>query len=404
MRVLPLTVLAVSVGCGLADAALLLQVNSTVVSGGNGDSSVDPDECITLTVNIKNAGDVIATGVSAVATTITPNITLTEGVSAYPDIDVGATQANVTPYLLSASSVFGCAAAVSVTLTVTANGQTFPFTIPLSSGSQTQFAVVGPSGTITDGITSGTTAPHTPSTTTFPVSVSGIQGALQTAQVSLYITHPDVRDLKIVLVPPAGSALPSLTLMENRLDASGSIRGGMGGLGTALGSACSPSTSRTTFVDTATATIPSGVVPYAGNYKPSSAFSAYLNAPASNVNGVWSLQITDFRGSGTTGRVECWTLSMTALPVCAAGGGTCPYADLEITQTATPEIVAAGNDVTYTIAVKNLGRDTAFNVEVTDILPASLTFVSCSTGGGTCAGTGNTRKATIASIDPNTTA
>jgi uncharacterized repeat protein (TIGR01451 family) len=58
-----------------------------------------------------------------------------------------------------------------------------------------------------------------------------------------------------------------------------------------------------------------------------------------------------------------------------------------------------GSDVTYTVTVTNHGPIAAANVVVTDVLPSSLTFVSCSApGGGVCGGAGNDRNVVYASI------
>ena len=52
-------------------------------------------------------------------------------------------------------------------------------------------------------------------------------------------------------------------------------------------------------------------------------------------------------------------------------------ADLELTKSVTPEqTITAGEDLTYSIVVKNLGPDHAENVVVTDILPDQLSLVS----------------------------
>ena len=74
-------------------------------------------------------------------------------------------------------------------------------------------------------------------------------------------------------------------------------------------------------------------------------------------------------------------------------------ADLSITQTASPNPVLTGSNVTYTIAVANEGPGTAESVTVTDDLPANTTFVSCAaTGNAICGGSGNARTVTINSL------
>lgn len=56
---------------------------------------------------------------------------------------------------------------------------------------------------------------------------------------------------------------------------------------------------------------------------------------------------------------------------------------LTITKTDTPDPVAVGANLTYTILVTNTGPSTATNVVVSDTLPAGLTFTSVNTTAGT---------------------
>lgn len=65
----------------------------------------------------------------------------------------------------------------------------------------------------------------------------------------------------------------------------------------------------------------------------------------------------------------------------------CPNADLAITKTASAATVAAGSNVTYTLAAKNNGPDAATGVVVNDALPAGASLVSASSTAGTCSGT-----------------
>lgn len=66
------------------------------------------------------------------------------------------------------------------------------------------------------------------------------------------------------------------------------------------------------------------------------------------------------------------------------GGGGSPSADLSIVKTASPESVETGEHIVYTLTVENLGPDAASNVVVTDVLPASESFVSVNTTKGSC--------------------
>ncbi len=59
-----------------------------------------------------------------------------------------------------------------------------------------------------------------------------------------------------------------------------------------------------------------------------------------------------------------------------------PVALLSVTKTDSPDPVAAGANLTYTITVQNLGPSTAPNVSLSDTLPAGTTFVSLIGAGG----------------------
>ncbi len=63
-----------------------------------------------------------------------------------------------------------------------------------------------------------------------------------------------------------------------------------------------------------------------------------------------------------------------------------PAADLDVTKTASATSVDPDGQVTFSIAVENNGPDPAEAVEVTDSLPAGLTFVSASPGCSAAAG------------------
>jgi 6-phosphogluconolactonase (cycloisomerase 2 family) len=79
---------------------------------------------------------------------------------------------------------------------------------------------------------------------------------------------------------------------------------------------------------------------------------------------------------------------------------SCAHTDFSVTQTATPNPVTAGNQLTYNITVTNNGPSTA-SVAINDLLPRNfVTFVSCTPGpGGVCdKGAGLNRTITFASL------
>ena len=69
-----------------------------------------------------------------------------------------------------------------------------------------------------------------------------------------------------------------------------------------------------------------------------------------------------------------------------------PSTDLVMAKSAAPNPVLPGGTLTYTLVVSNAGSEAAGSVVVTDTLPSSLTFTSCTaTSGGVCGGSGNVR-------------
>ena len=76
-----------------------------------------------------------------------------------------------------------------------------------------------------------------------------------------------------------------------------------------------------------------------------------------------------------------------------------PIADLAIVKTDSPDPVNIGSNLTYNLAVTNIGPSPAANVTVTDTLPGTVTFVSATGTGWTCgqaAGVVTCTRATLA--------
>ena len=81
-------------------------------------------------------------------------------------------------------------------------------------------------------------------------------------------------------------------------------------------------------------------------------------------------------------------LAALALALASAGTGTAAKegtADLAIAKVDTPDPVAVGSTLTYSIRVENLGPDVATGVTVTDQLPKGVDFVSATSTSGQCA-------------------
>ncbi|HXI90883.1 MAG TPA: carboxypeptidase regulatory-like domain-containing protein [Blastocatellia bacterium] len=105
---------------------------SAAVSGGNGNGVINLNECNNLNVTIKNDGCLTATGVSAVLSTTTPGVTITQPNSPYPNTAENASSTNVVPFSVSTSPAFVCGTAINFTLTVSYTGGGSPNTLNFS--------------------------------------------------------------------------------------------------------------------------------------------------------------------------------------------------------------------------------------------------------------------------------
>ncbi|MFD0277000.1 hypothetical protein ACFVHB_24265 [Kitasatospora sp. NPDC127111] len=81
---------------------------------------------------------------------------------------------------------------------------------------------------------------------------------------------------------------------------------------------------------------------------------------------------------------------------------TQPLADLAVSVSASPEPVANGANLTYTVTVRNSGPTAAENVTLTDTVPANARFVSATPGAGSCttppAGSTDTVKCSLGTV------
>src|SRR5262249_52495559 len=106
---------------------------SKTVSGGDGDGSIEADECNDLQVSIQNFGCHDATGVSAVLASSTPGVTITQPNSPYADTVIDQKVSNDVNFSVSTSSSFVCGTTINFTLTVTSaegSSNVIPFSIP----------------------------------------------------------------------------------------------------------------------------------------------------------------------------------------------------------------------------------------------------------------------------------
>ena len=165
----------------------------------------------------------------------------------------------------------------------------------------------------------GAGTPNVPLVNNFPINVNVTDPrflSLSNLTVQLALVHNQIGELQIVLVPPTGSNLQPITLLNNQIDAAGTTRMNIGASGANLGIAPDGEALGTTFDDNASRDIVDiglagsrgAAAPFVGNFKPEASLNgattlnglyggAIAGAPNSpnSVNGTWTLQITDFR-------------------------------------------------------------------------------------------------------------
>src|SRR5262249_24799447 len=107
----------------LSGVARFVYVSSAVsLTGGNGNGIIEPNECNSLNVTILNDGCLLGTGVSAVLSTTTPEVTITQPTSSYSDTPENGTAVNTTPFQVSTAPSFVCGSTINFTLTVSFAG------------------------------------------------------------------------------------------------------------------------------------------------------------------------------------------------------------------------------------------------------------------------------------------
>ena len=126
-----------------------------------------------------------------------------------------------------------------------------------------------------------------------------------------------------------------------------------------------------------------------------STYQTNLSVPRHTAQGTWTADYFYMRDQvGNTRSLRTADLSAAGFPTSmmvgtsgdggGRGGGGAPLSsDLSVTKSASAP-AEVGSPLTYTITVRNAGPDEATGVKMTDSLPAGVTFVSATSGAGTC--------------------
>ncbi|HWX23003.1 MAG TPA: autotransporter-associated beta strand repeat-containing protein [Candidatus Binatia bacterium] len=275
--------------------APLAQAGSSV-SLGNGNGTIDPNECNYLNVVITNQTPGPITGISATLLSTTPNVAVTHPFSPYADVPGSGQGTNTVPFQISTTTNFVCGTTINLQLTV-ASSSHGSFTIPVvvTSGAPSLTPVRFDNNTVTNVPDVGTIE-----STNIVGSWSG--GPLTRIAVSLWLGAPLDSDLSLTLIAPDGA---SVNL------SSGNGAGQNFGTGGADGS-------RTTFDDAAATSITAGTSPFVGSFRPQAPLAGLIGPPV----GAWRLRIQDTGFFGSPDTLRAWSLFLYGT-ACPPGGGLC---------------------------------------------------------------------------------
>jgi len=269
----------------------------SLVSGGNGNASVDVNECNDLRLILTNTSGVALTGVNARLTSVTPGADIIQNSSTYPNVPASGTATNLVAFRIITQPTFICGTPIDLILALTTDGGGFAVPFRLSSAtasSPVRFDYNTPTNILDL------------TTNDLPLVVAGITNPLAKVTVSLFATHTFDGDLSFFLLAPNGTSVE--------------LSSGNGSLGDNYGTNCADAW-RTTFDDAATSPITNGVPPYMNSYRPESPLAVLAGLSGTNVNGIWNLRVID--GSiNDQGTLNCWSLFLTPLN-CPSGGGVC---------------------------------------------------------------------------------
>jgi uncharacterized repeat protein (TIGR01451 family) len=348
---------------------------------------IDPGETVTVDFGLRNVGNVDTLILQA---TLLPTngVTAPSGSQIYGAL-AGAGATVTRQFTFTATGTNGAVIRPTFALLDVGNGNNL--------GTTNFTFVLGRSGNVfanPAAIVINDRAPATP----YPsaITVSNVAGTVTKVTATLYnLTHDYPGDIDILLVGPGGT---NVVLMSDA---------GNGGF---------PIANVTlTFDDAAAGVLPSSGQVQSGTYRPanlgvlsdpfdsSNAVPAAPKAPygttlsvfnGANPNGAWYLYVTDDIAGQVGNIAGGWSLSLITTDPLAA------TPDLSVALADAPDPVVVGSLLTYTNTVSNHGPGTALNVNVTNTLPAGVTYLGATATSGSVSSLGNQVILTLGSLPP----
>jgi hypothetical protein len=274
----------------------VLRVAGTTVDDttGNANGVADLNECFGLRIELSNIGAGDATAVSATLTTTTPQVTVQQGGTAYPDLPPGAAAANQVAFRIKTSPTFVPGTTIQLTLTVaTAQG---PFTLPVSVPTATAVKrqAFDSSGPVR---VENIWAPGGRSSVSIPVT--GVQGVITRVQVRIHATRGVRGTMRLSLFGPD---TPWLGDKETRLALFHTPSDG-------FGTDCPADSNDLTFQDDAASSFQSAPPPHVGEFRPWDPLAHFAGKSGAAANGMWTIVASDMSDDRSV--IECARILIT---------------------------------------------------------------------------------------------
>ncbi|MBM3844732.1 MAG: hypothetical protein FJ405_00405 [Verrucomicrobia bacterium] len=273
-----------------------------VIAGGNGNGSLDANECAQLFLALRNRIGPIgatATGVSATLRSLTGGISVDPAPVAFADVPASSSTTNPVPFLISTSPDYLCGSPALFELRIQSTERGLQTeTLALASSPTTIGPpLIFPAGSVPMPI------PDLSSIQS-DLTVSGVALPIAEVSVDLYASHSYVSDLIVELVGPDGTTVQLAARKGNN--------------GQNYGVSCA---SPTVFTDDTTNLLAFGSAPFTGAFKPEQPLSVFRGKVGQQVNGTWSLRITD-AAEPDSGNLVCWKLNLRPVQ-CQDASGAC---------------------------------------------------------------------------------